>query len=141
MRNVNESKGKRLIAKQARLVDNGERSAKRMKRYAARKGEEKSQVMKREKGNQGYSTEQGDKSVETNERTFFIYRTEMPVFPFLPIPSFSSISLPVSILPCPPPIFAFLPISNTFQNLRSSSELAVATVVPSGLIQECKILV
>jgi len=65
----------------------------------------------------------------------------MPVFPFLPIPSFSSISLPVSILPCPPPIFAFLPISNTFQNFRSSSELAVATVVPSGLIQECRILV
>lgn len=65
-------------------------------------------------------------------------RTEIPVLPLRPIPSFSSTSLPVSMR-AELPDMAFLPMSNTFQNLRSSSLLAVATVMPSGLTHECKI--
>jgi hypothetical protein len=69
-----------------------------------------------------------------------VYLTEIPVFPFLPIPSFSSTSLPDNILPLPLPLPLFFATSNTFQNFKSSSELAVATVVPSGLNAECRIL-
>lgn len=73
----------------------------------------------------------------TSERAV-LYRTEMPVLPLRPIPSFSSMSLPDSIR-AELPDMAFLPMSNTFQNLRSSSLLAVATVIPSGLMHECRI--
>lgn len=64
------------------------------------------------------------------------YRTEMPVLPFRPMPSFSARSLLVKLRPAP----ALTPfgISNIFQNLRSSSLLAVTTVIPSGLSDECK---
>lgn len=64
----------------------------------------------------------------------------MPVFPFLPMPSFSSTSLPVSILPAALALPLFFATSNTFQNFKSSSLLAVATVVPSGLNAEWRIL-
>jgi hypothetical protein len=67
------------------------------------------------------------------------YLTEIPVFPFLPIPSFSSTSLPDNILPAPLPLPLFFATSNTFQNFKSSSLLAVATVVPSGLNAEWRI--
>lgn len=70
-----------------------------------------------------------------------LYLTEMPVLPFFWIPWSSSTSFaPIAPLPLAPPLAPFL-TSNTFQNFKFSSLLAVATVVPSGLRHECRILV
>jgi len=56
----------------------------------------------------------------------------------LVLPPASSTSFCPYAAPPAPTLVPRLATSNTFQNLRFSSALAVATVVPSGEIAECK---
>lgn len=70
-----------------------------------------------------------------------VYRTLIPVLPRFCNPESFSASLAPTGLPAPPARNRDFGASNTFQNLRFSSELAVATTWPSGLIAEWRMRV